>query len=140
MAKATYTVPTHLRREDQILSLGVVGVNARQLLLLILAGALTYHFLMPLPWLDHWLGGICLHYLLVALFAGTMAVLIFGQAQGRAFDLWLLILVRYWLSPRRFIWQSFRADAAAAGTAAEMTEGETPHPFAASQTEEEEEE
>lgn len=111
MAKSTYTIPTHLRREDQILSLGLISLNARQLMMLIIAGGMTYNFILRGTWLDQTLVGMCLHYFLIAIFAGAMALLIFGKAQGRAFDLWLLILFRYWSSPRRFIWQSCRVAA-----------------------------
>ncbi len=108
MARPTHTIPTHLRQEDKILSLGLFSISTRQLLQLMIAGALAYQGYTDLAWLAQSLPGMLLRALLLVLVVVGMLVLTFARVQGQGVDVWLLRLVQYQATPRRFIWHSIR--------------------------------
>ena len=107
-----HIVPTHLNLPDQVLTLWSLSLSARQLLLLLvgcgLGGTIWQHlvvlghdgapfemlrFLLSLP-----------PFLLALLFA-------WYQYAGRYLEVWLIVLVRYRLRPKRYLWRSIRHEA-----------------------------
>ena len=105
-----HIVPTHLNLPDQVLTLWSCSLTARQLLLVLvgsgLAGDLwqTLHLLAPLALAGQVLRGLlALLPLLVALFVAWY------RFHGRYLEGWAIVLARYWLRPRCFVWRSLRA-------------------------------
>ena len=105
-----HIVPTHLNLPDQVLTLWSFNLTARQLLLVLvgsgLAGDLwqSLHLLAPLALAGQVLRGLLAVFpLLVALFVAWY------RYHGRYLEGWTIVLVRYWLRPRCFVWRSLRA-------------------------------
>ncbi len=127
MTRPTHTIPTHLRQQEHILSLGLFGVSTRQLLQLIITGALAYQVFTDLAWLAQSLPGMLARVLLLVLIVVGMLVVTFGRVQGQGVDRWLLQIVQYQFTPRRFIWHSLRwaaSDPAASDTEPDAEEQE----------------
>ena len=105
-----HIVPTHLSLPDQVLTLWSFNLTARQLLLVLvgsgLAGDLwqSLHLLAPLALAGQGLRGLlALPPLIVALFVAWY------RLHGRYLEGWAIVLARYWLRPRCFVWRSLRA-------------------------------
>jgi hypothetical protein len=119
-----YILPTHLTHADTVLSLGGVGLSARQLLVLLIGGSSCYDAWLRGRLLDHWLVplGLVLHWCVVLLLVTLTLLVALVQPAGRALESWLLIVLTYWCAPRRFLWRALpthRTDATE--TAAEET-------------------
>jgi len=104
-----HIVPTHLNLPDQVLTLWSFSLSARQLLLLLVGagiGGTVWQHLAPLG--HHALAGQALR-LLVALVPFLLVMLLACyQYAGRYLEVWLIVLLRYHLRPRRYLWRSIR--------------------------------
>ena len=104
-----HIVPTHLNLPDQVLTLWSFSLSARQLLLLVgggIGGTVWQHLAV----LDHRaLVGEALRLLLAFLPFLVLFILACYQYAGRYLEVWLLVLVRYHLHPKRYLWRSIRA-------------------------------
>ena len=104
-----HVVPTHLNLPDQVLSLWSFSLSARQLLLLLVGagiGGTVWQHLTVLG--HHALAGQALR-LLVALVPFLLVMLLAcNQFAGRYLEVWLIVLVRYHLRPKRYLWRSIR--------------------------------
>lgn len=104
-----HIVPTHLNLPDQVLTLWSFSLSARQLLLLLVGAGIGGAVWQHLATLGH-------HALLgqaVRLFVALvpfllLAVLASYQYAGRYLEVWLIVLVRYELRPKRYLWRSIR--------------------------------
>src|ERR1700694_1146284 len=107
-----HIVPTHLNVPDQVLTLWSFSLSARQLLLLLVGAGIGGSVWQHLAVLGHHaLLGQALR-LLVALVPFLLVlVLACYQHAGRYLEVWLLVLVRYHLRPKRYLWRSIRANA-----------------------------
>jgi len=102
-------VPTHLNLPDQVLTLWSFSLTARQLLLLLVGGgiggaiwqhlALFGHFAVP--------GEIVRLLLSLPLFLLTFFIAWYQYA-GRYIEVWLVVMLRYQLRPKRYLWRSIR--------------------------------
>ena len=104
-----HIVPTHLNLPDQVLTLWSLSLSARQLLLLLVGagvgGTVWQHLAL---FGHHALVGQAVR-LLVALFPFLLlTVLACYQYAGRYLEVWLIVLVRYHLRPKRYLWRSIR--------------------------------
>ena len=104
-----HIVPTHLNLPDQVLSLWSFSLSARQLLLLLVGagfGGTVWQHLALLG--HHALVGLALRLLLALMPFLLLAVLACYQYAGRYLEVWLIVLVRYCLRPKRYPWRSIR--------------------------------
>lgn len=105
-----HIVPTHLNLPDQVLTLWSFSLSARQLLLLLVGGGIGGTVWQHLAALGHRaLVGEALRLLLAFLPFLLLCVLACYQYAGRYLEVWLLVLVRYHLRPKRYLWRSIRA-------------------------------
>ena len=104
-----HIVPTHLNLPDQVLTLWSFSLSARQLLLLLVGagiGGTVWQHLAVLG--HHALAGQALR-LLVALVPFLLITLLACyQYAGRYLEVWLIVLVRYQLRPKSYLWRSIR--------------------------------
>ena len=109
MRPLTHTVPTHLNVPDTVLTIGSLSLTARQFLILLIGSSLSYNL-----WHQ-------LHMLSLYAFVGTilrvclalvpiLLALVFALARiaGRSLEIWFVILLRYWVQSKRFVWRSVR--------------------------------
>jgi hypothetical protein len=104
-----HIVPTHLNLPDQVLTLWSLSLSARQLLLLLVGAGLGGTVWQHLALLGHaTLVGQALRLLVALVPFLLLAVLACCQYAGRYLEVWLIVLVRYSLRPRRYLWRSIR--------------------------------
>ena len=107
-----HIVPTHLQMPDQVLTLWSLGLSARQLLLLLVGCGLGGTLFQHLAVLGHeGMPGEVLR-LLLSLPPFLLAILLaWYQYADRYLEVWLVVLVRYRLRPKRYLWRSIRYEA-----------------------------
>ncbi len=104
-----HIVPTHLNLPDQVLTLWSFSLSARQLLLLLVGAGLGGTLWQHLAILGHHaLAGQALRLLVALLPFLLLAVLACYQYAGRYLEVWFIVLLRYHLRPRRYLWRSIR--------------------------------
>ena len=107
-----HIVPTHLNLPDAVLTAGSISLSARQFLLLLVGGGLGGTAWQHLAALGHHaLAGQMLRFLLASVPLLLLLVLACYQYAGRFLEVWLLVLLRSHLRPKRYLWRSIRADA-----------------------------
>lgn len=108
---ARHQIPTHLDVPDKILSVWGVGITVRQLLVLLSGWSAVANAWVRLGWLVG-LGtpGVVLHLALAAVPAALALLVAFKQVAGRPLEVWLLVLLRYWLQPKVYLWRSVRGE------------------------------
>ena len=106
-----HIVPTHLNLPDQVLSVWSLSLSARQLLLLLVGAGIGGTIFQHLIILGHYnIPGEVLR-LLLSLPPFLLALLLaWYQYSGRYLEVWLVVLVRYRLRPKRYLWRSIRYD------------------------------
>lgn len=110
MGPQMHTVPTHLTREDTVLSLGEFSLSSRQFLLLLIGGSLVSALwnrtavlsrLVPaLPTLV-----LVVRVSLLALSSAMVLAATFVRIAGRDLLVWVVIVALYLRRPRRFLWR-----------------------------------
>ena len=104
-----HTVPTHLNLPDQVLTLWSFNLTARQLLLLLVGGGISgdlWHALAVLGHAPMVVQGVRV---LLALLPVVLALVVaWYQHAGRSLEVWCLVLLRYHLQPRRYVWRTLR--------------------------------
>ena len=104
-----HIVPTHLNLPDQILTLWSFSLSARQLLLLLVGAGIGGTVWQHLAILGHHaLAGLALRLLVALVPFLLIVVLACYQYAGRYLEVWLIVLLRYQLRPRRYLWRSIR--------------------------------
>src|SRR5579864_6527205 len=104
-----HIVPTHLNLPDQVLTLWSLSLSARQLLLLLVGagiGGTVWQHLAVLG--HHALAGQALRLLLALIPFLLITMLACYQHAGRYLEVWMIVLVRYHLRPKRYLWHSIR--------------------------------
>jgi len=105
-----HTVPTHLNLPDQVLTLWSFNLTARQLLVLLVGGGVSgdlWHALAVLGHAPIVVQGVRV---LLALLPVVLALVVaWYQHAGRSLEVWCLVLLRYHLQSRRFVWRTLRA-------------------------------
>jgi len=104
-----HIVPTHLNLPDQVRMLWSFSLSARALLLLLVGagiGGTVWQHLAVLG--HHAVPGEILRLLLALLPFLLVLVLACYQCAGRHLEVWLIVLVRYQLRPKRYLWRSVR--------------------------------
>ena len=104
-----HIVPTHLNLPDQVLSVWSLSLSARQLLLLLVGAGIGGIIWQHLVILGHSsIIGEVLR-LLLSLPPFLLALLLaWYQYAGRYLEVWLVVLVRYRLRPKRYLWRGIR--------------------------------
>ena len=107
MARRFHQVPTHIGTPEPVLSMGPLTLSARQFLLLLLGGALSYHSWQLLGVWTTPAGALprLVLALLPAVGAGALA---FVRLADRPLEHWLLCLLRFWTMSRLLLWRSVR--------------------------------
>ena len=102
-------MPTHLSLPDQVLTLWSFSLTARALLLLLVGGGIGGTLWQHLTVLGHdAVPGEILR-LLLSLAPFLLALFIaWYQHAGRYLEIWMVVLVRYRLRPKRYLWRSIR--------------------------------
>jgi hypothetical protein len=97
---------------DQVLTVWSLSLSARQLLLLLVGCGIGGTVWQHLAILSHdAVPGEILR-LLLSLPPFLLALLLaWYQFAGRYLEVWLIVLVRYWLRPKRYLWRSIRHEA-----------------------------
>src|SRR6266566_9166925 len=104
-----HTVPTHLNLPDQVLTLWSFSLTARQLLLLLVGGGIGGTLWQHLTVLGHYAVAGEILRLLLSLPPFLLALFIaWYQHAGRYLEIWTLVLVRYRLRQKRYLWRSIR--------------------------------
>jgi hypothetical protein len=107
-----HTVPTHLNLPDQVLTLWSFNLTARQLLLVLVGGGISgdlWHALAVLGHAPMVVQGVRV---LLTLVPVVLALVVaWYQHAGRYLEVWCLVLLRYQLHPRRYVWRTLRASA-----------------------------
>ncbi len=104
-----HSVPTHLNLPDQVLTLWSFSLSARALLLLLVGAGIGGTIWQHLAVLGHHaVPGEILRLLLALLPFLLVLVLACYQHAGRYLEVWLIVLVRYRLRPKRYLWRSVR--------------------------------
>jgi hypothetical protein len=104
-----HIVPTHLNLPDQVLTVWSLSLSARQLLLLLVGGGIGGTVWQHLATLTYFsLAGQLLRGLLALMPFMLMLVLACYQHAGRYLEVWLIVLVRYHLRPKCYLWRSIR--------------------------------
>lgn len=107
-----HIVPTHLNLPDQVLTVWSLSLSARQLLLLLVGGGIGGTIWQHLAVLGyHTLAGQVLRGLAAIIPFLLVLVLACYQHAGRYLEVWLIVLVRYHLRSKRYLWRSIRANA-----------------------------
>ena len=104
-----HIVPTHLNLPDQVLTLWSMSLSARQLLLLLVGGGIGGTIWQHLAVLGHYAvpGGILR--LLLSLPPFLLALFIaWYRYADRYIEVWFVVLVRYRLRPKSYLWRSIR--------------------------------
>jgi hypothetical protein len=105
-----HIVPTHLNLPDQVLTLWSFSLSARALLLLLVGAGMGGTVWQHLAMLGHHaVPGEILRLLLALLPFLLVLVLACYQHADRYLEVWLIVLVRYHLRPKRYLWSSIRA-------------------------------
>lgn len=103
--QATYKVPTHMNLPDKV----VLGLTARQLLLLLIGCSLGYNLWLHLGVLETLaFPGQALRIALALVPAALAVALAMISVADRPLEVWLLVLVHYWQRPRIYLWRSLR--------------------------------
>ena len=104
-----HTVPTHLNLPDQVLTLWSFSLTARQLLLLLVGAGIGGTIWQHLALFGHYaIPGEIVRFLL-SLPPFLLALFIaWYQHAGRYIEVWFVVLVRYRLRPKRYLWRSIR--------------------------------
>src|SRR6266702_6949407 len=105
-----HTVPTHLNLPDQVLTLWSFSLTARQLLLMLVGGGIGRTIWQHLALFGHSaVPGEIVRFLL-SLPPFLLALFIaWYQHAGRYIEIWFVVLVRYRLRPKRYLWRSIRS-------------------------------
>ena len=104
-----HTVPTHLNLPDQVLTLWSFSLTARQLLLLLVGGGIGGTLWQHLALFGHSAVPGEIVRLLLSLPPFLLALFIaWYQHAGRYLEIWMVVLVRYRLRPKRYLWRSIR--------------------------------
>lgn len=104
-----HIVPTHLNLPDQVLTLWSFSLSARQLLLLLVGAGISgtvWQHLAPLG--HHALLSQALRLFVALVPFLLLAVLASYQYASRYLEVWLIVLARYYLRPKRYLWRSIR--------------------------------
>jgi hypothetical protein len=107
-----HIVPTHLNLPDQVLTVWSLSLSARQLLLLLVGGGIggtVWQHLASIGY--HTLAGQVVRFLLACVPFLLVLVLACYQYAERHLEVWLIVLVRYHLHTKRYLWRSIRANA-----------------------------
>ena len=104
-----HIVPTHLNLPDQVLTLWSFSLTARQLLLLLVGGGIGGTIWQHLALFGHYAvpGEILRLLLSLPPFLLTLFIAWYRYA-GRYLEVWFVVLVRYRLRPKRYLWRSIR--------------------------------
>ena len=108
-APRKHIVPTHLNLPDQVLTLWSFSLTARQLLLLLVGGGIGGTLWQHLALFGHYAVPGEILRLLLSLPPFLLALFIaWYQHAGRYLEIWMVVLVRYRLRPKRYLWRSIR--------------------------------
>lgn len=115
-ALTRYQIPTHLNVPDKILSAWGFGITVRQLLILLIAWSAVANTWVRLaaPLAALATPGAVLHVTAAAIPGIILLVVAFKQVAGRPLEVWLLIILRYWLQPKVYLWRAGRITPVAA--------------------------
>src|SRR3974390_1062153 len=100
-----HIVPTHLQMPDQVLTLWMFSLTARQLLLLLVGAGIGGTIWQHLSVLGHYgiLGEVLR--LLLSLPPFLLALLLaWYQYAGHYLEVWCVVLMRYQFQPKRYLW------------------------------------
>ena len=105
-----HIVPTHLQMPDRVLTLWSFSLTARQLLLLLVGGGIGGTIWQHLAVLGHHAipGGILRLLLSLPPFLLTLFIAWYRHV-GRYIEIWFVVLVRYRLRPKLYLWRSIRS-------------------------------
>lgn len=107
-SRRTHLVPTRLKTPQQVLTVAGISLSAPQFLLLLVGIALSYRVWLALGWLAVWTVGMVVRWVLAGVPALLALILAFVRLADRDIALWCVVVVRFALRPRLFVWRSIR--------------------------------
>jgi CBS domain containing-hemolysin-like protein len=108
LGRRTHLVPTHIRTPEQLLTLAGVSLSVRQFLLMVVGAALSYRVWLALSWLTVFPAAPVMRWGLTVLPAFLALIFAFVRLAGRDLAVWCLVVLRFSLRPRYFVWHSIR--------------------------------
>lgn len=106
--RKAHVVPTHLHTPETVFSFGTLSISVRQFLVLLIGSAISYDCWLHLAFFTTAPGGQIARLILALVPASLALALAFLKLAGRSVEVWLLVLVRFWMRPKRLIWRSIR--------------------------------
>lgn len=107
-SRRTHLVPTHVRTPETLLTLAGVSLSLRQFLLILVGIALSYRVWLLFGVLSLFPAGQVLRWILTVIPFCIALSFAFVSLAARTLDAWCVVIVRYVLRPRRFVWRSVR--------------------------------
>lgn len=125
--RRTHLVPTRLKTPQQVLNIAGISLSAPQFLLLLVGVALSYRVWLALSGLAVWTIGLVVRWVLAGVPVLLALILAFVRLADRDVTLWCVVVLRFALRPRLFVWRSIRFHEALGGVAwsEEDADGET---------------
>lgn len=106
--RKAHVVPTHLHTPESVFSFGTLSISVRQFLVLLIGSAISYDCWLRLAFFAAAPGGQIARLILALVPASLALALAFLKLAGRSLEVWLLVLVRFWIRPKRLVWRSIR--------------------------------
>lgn len=106
--RRTHLVPTRLKTPQQVLNIAGISLSAPQFLLLLVGVALSYRVWLALSGLAVWTIGLVVRWVLAGVPVLLALILAFVRLADRDVTLWCVVVVRFALRPRLFVWRSIR--------------------------------
>jgi PrgI family protein len=101
MTMQAHKVPTHMAMPDRI----VCGLTAKQLLTTLIGCSMGYHIWLHLSaLLTSGIIGLITRLVCSLVPAAVALSIALITVAGRSLEVWALVALRYWLSPRAYVW------------------------------------
>lgn len=107
-SRRTHLVPTHVRTPETLITLAGVSLSIRQFLLILVGVALSYRVWLLFAVLSLVPAGQVLRWALTVIPCCVALAFAFVSLAARTLDAWCVVMLRYAMRPRRFVWRSVR--------------------------------
>lgn len=106
--RKSHLVPTHVHTPETVFTFGTMSITVRQFLAMLIGSAISYDLWLHLAVFASFPGGNIVRFVLALVPASLALVVAFLTIAGRALEVWLLVLLRFWRRPKYLVWRSVR--------------------------------